>query len=220
MIQDNILLRYQKLHQRIAGEAIRDVLDEIVRQSLAARMPLIPVQVACLLFTLARIASPGRIVELGTGFGYSALLLALASVESHIVTIENNAKCGKVAQSFFGKTRVGDRISLLFGDAISVLPTISGSFDFVFLDAAKEEYSSYLQLLLPRLSKGALLVADDVFFAGEMPDGHLPEPVKEKIIHELEHFRCFLRQKPYFLTSFLPIDCGMSVTLLTKHPEL
>jgi len=220
MIQDSNLLHYHKLHQRIAGKAIQDILDEVVRQSLAARMPLVPVRVACLLFTLAQVASPNRIVELGTGFGYSTLLLALASAESPIVTIENDAECGKVARSFFGKTGVSDRISLVLGDAIPVLQTISGSFDFVFLDASKEEYLSYIQLLLPRLSKGATLVADDVFFAGEMPGKHLPEPVKEKSINELEHFRRFLREKPYFLTSFLPIGCGVSVTLLTRHPEL
>jgi predicted O-methyltransferase YrrM len=182
-------------------------------------MPLVPVQVACLLFTLARVASPNRVVELGTGFGYSALLLALASAESHIVTIESNAECGKVAQSHFEKTGVSDRVSLLLGDAIPALQTMAGSFDFAFLDAAKEEYLSYLQLLLPRLRKGALLVADDVFFAGEMPGEHLSEPVKEKIIKDLQCFRRFLRQETYFLTSFLPMDCGVSVTLLTRHPE-
>ena len=81
------------------------------------------------------------------------MALRLASARSRIVTIENDAESGRIAQGFFEKTGVDDRVRLVLGDAIPVLKTLSGSFDFVFLDASKEEYLSYLQLLLPRLSQ-------------------------------------------------------------------
>jgi len=214
------LVHYQRLHRRIADRTIQSILNEVTQMSIAAEVPIVPVEVAGLLFTVARLASPRRVVEMGTGFGYSTLLLALASVESHIVTIENDADCVRVAQSLFVRAEINDRVSVVHGNAISTLQTISGVFDFAFLDASKEEYLNYLLLLLPRLSEGATIVADDVFFTGDVPGKPLPDPVREKIVNELENFRAFLSEKPYLLTSFLPIGCGMSVTVLTKHPRL
>lgn len=205
---------------RIAGKDDQEILNEAVQRSLTASVPLISVETAYLLFTLARAASPVRIAEIGTGFGYSALLLALASPGSSIITIENDAQCAKPAQEFFTAMGVCGRVSLLSGNAIVALRTVSGLFDFAFIDAAKEEYVSYLNLLLTRLARGAILVADDVFFDGKMHGKLLPKLVREQIRNELEHFRRIVREKPYFLTSFLPIGCGVSVTLLIGHPEL
>jgi predicted O-methyltransferase YrrM len=198
---------------------LQDILNELVCHSQNSGIPLVPPQVACHLFILAQTASPSRIVEVGTGFGYSTLLLVLAAPDSRIITIEKNEECGKVAQDFFRRLKIDDRISLVLGDAPSVLRNFTGTFDFVFLDAAKEQYLTYLQLLLPRLSRGAVIVADDVFFDANI-HGQYPVEQAKKINNELKDFRRFLQEKHYFVTSFLPIDCGVSVTLLTEKPSV
>lgn len=214
------LLLYKEFHQRIASPSMQKILNEAVYQSDVKGIPLIPIQVAALLFTLVRTASPERILELGTGIGYSALLLALASSDADIFTVEYDVACIKTAQKYINDFEDNSRITLVPGHALQVLASLSGNFDFVFLDAAKEEYSAYLKLLLPKLSAVAMIIADDIFFNGEMPTHTLPETSRKKIIDELESFRHYLREQPFFITSFLPIACGVSVTLLTKTPEL
>jgi predicted O-methyltransferase YrrM len=213
-------LSYEEFHQRITGQPMQAILNEVVSKSCNEEIPLVPVQAAILLFTLTRMALPKRILELGTGIGYSTLLLALASTNASISTIERNPQYVKIARQYFEESQNSNKIKVLQGDALKVSKKISDNFDFVFLDAAKEEYLDYLRLLLPKLSVGAAIIADDIFFTGETPDHQFSEAAKKIITSKLKEFRNFLRSQPFLITSFLPIDCGVSITFLTKTPSL
>jgi predicted O-methyltransferase YrrM len=213
-MENKKLLPYQSFHSRIASKPDTAILNELASQSMVEGIPLTPLKVACLLFTLARKISPRNIIEIGTGFGYSCLLLALASKESNITTIEYNSMYVDIAQKFFKRFKSHCPIRVIKDNALNAIRTLNGTFDFVFLDAAKEEYVDYIKLLLPHLSEGAMIIADDVFFNGERLGKVLHAVEKEKITSMLWEFRQYLEKKPYFLTSFFPIDCGVSVTLL------
>lgn len=122
-----------------------------------------------LLSILIKISGVRRVLEIGTFTGYSALTMASALPEDgELFTCEYNQRYKDIAQSFFARSEHGDKINLVMGKALETIPTISGDFDFIFLDADKINYPDYYEMVLPRLKRGGLLVIDNVFWGGEV----------------------------------------------------
>ena len=122
---------------------------------------------------LAMLASDRRrICEVGTAIGYSTLWLALGQpAGGHIVTIDPDATRTAVAREHWRSAGIADeRITIVNAPALEALadgdPALAGPFDLVFVDALKDEYSAYLDALLPRLAPGALVTADNVLWSG------------------------------------------------------
>ncbi len=114
---------------------------------------------------------PKRILEVGTLIGYSTILMAKElDSNAHITTIEINAEEAKLARENIRKAEVRPKIDIIVGDAIKVLPKLTEKFDMVFIDAAKDEYLEYLQLIEKKLHKGSVIVADNAFPRGKMKD--------------------------------------------------
>ena len=112
-----------------------------------------------------------RVLEIGTFTGYSALCMARALPEDgEVVTLDINPDATRIAQSFFDRVPYGKKIRIVLGDALTsvrALPTTE-SFDLVFIDADKERYPEYYELVLPLLRKGGLLVADNTLWSGRV----------------------------------------------------
>ncbi len=122
---------------------------------------------------LLRIQKPKKILEIGTSFGYSTLWFADAmDKNSKIITIEKNPKKIKLAKKNFDKAGVSGMIEIKEGIARDVLIQLSkfkkskiqARFDFVFIDADKEEYPFYFDICLPMLKKGGIIAADNIIF--------------------------------------------------------
>lgn len=136
-----------------------------------------------LLAILIKISGAKRVLEVGTFTGYSALTMAEALPDDgKLFTCEYNERYEKMARSFFDKSEFGSKIHLVMGMALETIPTIEGTFDFVFLDADKNNYPDYYDLILPRLQKGSLMVIDNVLWDGEVLD---PKDEKAKAINRL-----------------------------------
>ena len=106
--------------------------------------------------------APTRGVEVGSLFGYSAILLAGNMPRGgHLTCIENNPYLAKFCQSNAEHAGLKGRVKVVVGDALRVLPFLRGPVDFMLLDAEKEDYLDYLKAVEPRLVKGALIVADN-----------------------------------------------------------
>lgn len=117
-----------------------------------------------LLYSLVRATRPGTVVEFGMSLGISALHLASAVRDNgagRVVTTELSAAKVAAAKQTFAETGLDDVITVLEGDALTTLQTLDGPVDFVLLDGWKELYLPVIQLLEPRLSAGALVVADN-----------------------------------------------------------
>jgi caffeoyl-CoA O-methyltransferase len=126
-------------------------------------------QVGRLLSILIKISGARRVLEVGTFTGYSALTMAEAlPQEAELFTCEYNRRYENIARTFFEKSNCGDKITLLMGKALDTIPTIEGTFDFVFLDADKINYPHYYEMILPRVEKGGLMVIDNVLWDGEV----------------------------------------------------
>jgi predicted O-methyltransferase YrrM len=125
-----------------------------------------------LLYSLVRAARPATIVEFGMSFGISALHLASAVRDNgsgRVVTTELSADKIAAAKQTFIDTGLDDLITILEGDALSTLADLDGPVDFVLLDGWKELYVPVINLLEPRLSEGALVVADNTEMADAQP---------------------------------------------------
>ncbi len=120
---------------------------------------------------------PKRILEIGTFTGYSALCLAKGLKQDGILyTIELREEDAQTAQAFFSKSFHNNKIILLTGNALNIIPTLHETWDIVFIDADKIGYIDYYELTLPRVKKNGLIIADNVLFHGEV----LEENIKGK----------------------------------------
>lgn len=125
-----------------------------------------------LLKMFVRMIRPKRVLELGTFTGYSAMCLAegLLGEDACVHTIEIDDELEDFIREHFGRTPLGERITLHIGDAKEIIPTIEGDFDLVFVDANKRYYLDYYNLILPRVKKGGFIIADNTLWDGKVVD--------------------------------------------------
>ncbi|MEM5802018.1 MAG: O-methyltransferase [Candidatus Aenigmatarchaeota archaeon] len=115
---------------------------------------------------------PKKILEIGALFGYSAILMArLLPRDGKVVTIEIDPKYADIARKNIEYANLSNKIKVIVGDALEVIPKLKEKFDFLFIDAAKEEYLNYLKLAEKNLKKGSIVIADNVgIFAYHLQD--------------------------------------------------
>ena len=134
-----------------------------------------------LLKMLAGLVDARRIVEVGTFGGYSAISMAEALPEDgYLITCEMDPVAIKFAKRFFSESPYGSKIILKEGPALDTLKKLSGSFDMVFIDADKENYLNYYEVLLPIIRPGGLVVVDNVLWSGRVLD---PKEPSDYAIH-------------------------------------
>lgn len=132
---------------------------------------LISAEEGKLLHVLVRAAGARQVLELGTLGGYSGVWIARAlPADGRLVTIERDARHAAVAREGFTEAGVADRVTLLEGAALDVLPTLAPGFDAVFLDADKEDLPTYLDWSMRLLRRGGLLLCDNSFCDGAVID--------------------------------------------------
>ena len=118
---------------------------------------------------VSRMIKPDRILEIGTFTGYSAIAMAGGLTEKgKLITIEVNEELEDFIADYFKKSGYSDKIELLIGDALEIVPKLKDRFDFVFIDADKEQYVDYYEAVLPLLKKGGFILADNVIWSGKV----------------------------------------------------
>ena len=133
------------------------VLKEIEEKAETEFLPIVGPERGKILAEEIRKAGPKRVLEVGTLIGYSAILMGRElSKKSHIITIENHVEEAKAAQDNIRRAEIPPKVEVLTGDAIQIIPGLKGPFDFVFIDADKTEYFSYLRLVENKLHKGSV----------------------------------------------------------------
>ena len=155
-----------------ASSKADQLLNEIEDIAIVEFLPIIGPTRGKVLSEEIRKAKPKRILEIGAFIGYSTILMGIALERTaQIITIEEHSTEAEVAKDNVAQSEIAVNVKVINGDAIEIIPTLTGSFDFVFLDAAKEEYLHYLNLIESKLEKGAIIVADNAGkFAAEMKD--------------------------------------------------
>ncbi|MBL7911098.1 MAG: class I SAM-dependent methyltransferase [Bacteroidia bacterium] len=122
-----------------------------------------------LLSFLSKIKQPQCILEIGTYTGYSALCLAEGLTENgKLITIDPNEETNLFAQKYIDRSAFKNKIELITGQAHTVIPTLTQKFDLVFIDADKKNYAWYFELVIDKVNKGGLIIADNVLWSGKV----------------------------------------------------
>lgn len=196
-----------------------ELCDRIAREARENQIPIIRLETAAFLKTMVAIVRPRRILEVGTAVGYSALLMAQVMPENgKITTIENYAPRIVRAREHFCQASMEGRITLLEGDAGTLLKELSEQYDFIFMDAAKGQYLPWLPLLLERMEEGAVLFSDNVFQDGDILESRFAVRRRDRTIHaRMREYLYELKHHELLETSIIPIGDG--VALSVKHTK-
>lgn len=160
---------YALAHTTRTREALFDRLAAETRASSAMPQMQVGAIEGRLLALLVRLSGARRALEIGTFTGCSALHIADAlPADGRLVTLDVDPQTGAIAQRAFEEAGLADRIERRLGPAAEILPTLEGTFDFVFIDADKVNYPTYWELVVPRVRPGGLIVADNVLWSGKV----------------------------------------------------
>ena len=191
-----------------------EILDQIEKEAIAAYVPIIRKEMQSFLKLLLAMQKPMRILEVGTAVGFSAILMAqYAPADCKIVTIENYEKRIPVAKENFKRAGKDEQITLLEGDAMQILPTLSGEFDMIFMDAAKGQYINFMPDILRLLKSGGVLVSDNVLQDGDIIESHYVVERRNRTIYKrMREYMSELTHNEGLVTAVLPVGDGITVS--------
>lgn len=191
-------------------------LDRIEKDALEAEVPIIRKDMQKFLRFLLTLVRPQSILEVGTAVGFSALLMSeYAPAHCKITTIEKYEKRIPVAEDNFRRAGREEQITLLAGDAADILRDMEGSYDFIFMDAAKGQYLNFLPDILRLMAPGGLLVSDNVLQDGDILESRFAVTRRNRTIHaRMREYLYLLTHNPQLETCIVPVGDG--VTLSTK----
>ena len=190
-------------------------LDKIEKEAIAGEVPIIRKSMQSLLKFLLAMKKPESILEVGTATGFSALLMSEYGPENcHITTIEKYEKRIPVAKDNFEKAGKSDMITLLEGDATEILASMTGTYDFIFMDAAKGQYINFLPDVLRLLKPGGLLVSDNVLQDGDIIESRFAVTRRNRTIHaRMRDYLYELKHNDLLETVILPVGDGVTVSV-------
>ena len=194
------------------------LLNEIEKEAKADLVPVIRREMQSFLKVLLAIHRPLRVLEVGTAVGFSALLFCEYGPENmQVTTIEKYEKRIPEAKENFRLAGMEDKIALLEGDAGEILAGLSGSFDFIFMDAAKGQYINWLPDILRLLRDGGLLMSDNVLQDGTIMESRYAVERRDRTIHErMREYLYTLKHMDEFETSILPVGDGVALSVKNR----
>lgn len=176
--------------------------------------PIVQKQTEQLLITMLKLKKPRRVLEIGSAVGYSAILMAdNLPVESSIITVERYKKHADIAVDNIFKAGYEGKIRLIEGEAAEVLHWLDGTFDFVFLDAAKGQYIEFLPDILRLLENGGVLFSDNILFKGMLEDEDKVIRRKITIVKRLKMYLEEIMSNENLTTSIIPIGDGVAISV-------
>lgn len=190
-------------------------LNEIEEEAKADQVPIIRPQTQQLLRFLMVKHAPMHILEVGTAVGFSALLMSEYAPEGcRITTIEKYEKRLPIARENFKRAGREEQITLIEGDAAEVLTKLEGSYDFIFMDAAKGQYIHFLPQVLRLLRTGGLLVSDNVLQDGDVLESRFAVTRRNRTIHaRMREYLYTLTHHAELETVILPVGDGVSLSV-------
>ena len=164
-----------------------------------------------LLSLISKIKQPKKILEIGTFTGYSTLCLVEGlETSGKIYTIDKNEELIKIQNKYFSKSKYHKNIIQYTGNALEIIPKINSKFDLIFLDADKENYNKYLEIIIPKLNKKGILISDNVLWHGKVL---IDKKNQDKVTKRIDTFNKDLVENKNFQTFMLPIRDGLSISI-------
>ena len=190
-------------------------LDELECSALSEGVPIIRKEMQSFIKTLLVLKKPQRILEVGTAVGFSTLLMCeYSQPEMHITTIENYEKRIPKARENFRRAGRESQITFLEGDAGQILKELSGSYDLIFMDAAKGQYIHFLDDVLRLLAPEGVLVSDNVLQDGDVARSRYAIERRDRTIHKrMRDYLYTIKNHPQLETTILPVGDGVAISI-------
>ena len=195
-------------------------LNQIEEEAIETNVPIIRTDMQSFMKFLLAESQPMQILEVGAAIGFSALLMSTYAPQGcHITTIENYEKRIPIARENIARAGKEQDITLLEGDAQKILPTLTGDYDLIFMDAAKGQYLSFLPEVLRLLKPGGLLVSDNVLQDGDIMESRYAVTRRNRTIHSrMRDYLYELKHHPELTTAILPVGDGVAVCTKRSLP--
>jgi predicted O-methyltransferase YrrM len=159
---------------------------------------------------LSKIINPKNILEIGTYTGYAALCLAEGLAENGILdTIDNNEELYDFQRKYFDQSEWKNQIVQHLGNALEIIPTLNKKYDLVFIDADKENYINYFQMIVPIMNRGGIILSDNVLWSGKILEELKPNDKSTKALLE---YNKIINEDDRVETVLLPIRDGLTVS--------
>src|SRR5438132_2703303 len=193
-----------------------ELLAEMESYAAEHRVPIADREVARFLEITARAIGARRVLECGMAIGYSVIHLARGmSDDGLVVTIDPSDEMIKAAEGYLMRARVRDRVQIEKGYALEVIPRLHETFDLVFIDAVKEEYRGYLDLALPKLRTGGVVVCDNLLWAGQVA-GKIRADDQKASTEALREFNQYFVNHPQLRAEVLAVGDGLGYAVKIK----
>lgn len=191
------------------------LLDQIEREAKETNVPIIRTQTQGLMKFLLAVQKPMSILEVGCAIGFSALLMSeYAPKGCRITTIENYEKRIPIARENFRRAGREKDITLLAGDAADILKELTDYYDFIFMDAAKAQYINFLPDVVRLLSKGGILLSDNVLQDGDVIESRFAVTRRNRTIHSrMREYLYEVKHHPQLESVILPVGDGVTVSV-------
>jgi len=201
------ILNYVELNSQQEPTLLKELNKETNLKILNPRMLCSSYQ-GRVLSIISKIIRPKNVLEIGTYTGYSALCIAEGLDKNGIIhTIDINEELKEIQNKYFKKSGFGNQIQQHIGNAIEIIPKINECFDFVYLDADKENYNEYFDLIIDKIVSGGVLICDNVLWSGKVLNTNHKDLITEKLIE----FNQLVKKDKRLDSIILPIRDGLSI---------
>jgi len=197
-------------------------LGELQEYARVNSLPVIEPPTARFVATLLLALRPKQVLEIGCCIGFSATLMSECVAEGgHVTTIERYGVMIEKARENIEKYELSNKVTLIEGDATDILPTLDRKFDFIFIDAAKGQYSRFLPHCIRLLNIGGVLLADDIFKDGYVAMDREEVPRRQRTTHaRMQEFIHAITNTYGLESSFVPLGKGLAMCTKTKNIEI
>lgn len=187
-------------------------LEIIKQKALENHVPIIMDDTLEVIDKILKELKPTRILEIGTAVGYSAMCFSEYLQENGIIdTIERDEQRAQEAKENIKKVEVQDKINILEGDAVEILPTLNNKYDMVFIDAAKGKYPFFLQEALRMLNSNGIILADNILYKGYVMSDYNKHK-QRTAVRNLREYIAKVTQNPNLETQILEVGDGLAIT--------
>ena len=217
MIVDERMVTYIRSLERPENP----VIEAIEQEALENFVPIIRKETQSFLKVMMLMNRPARVLEVGTAVGFSAILMSEYLPEgSRITTIENYEKRIPIARNNFKRAGKEEQITLIEGDALEVMKTLEGPYDFIFMDAAKVQYIHYMPEAVRLLADGGILMSDNVLQDGDIIESRFAVERRNRTIHSrMRDYLYELKHSNVLETSIIPLGDGVALSIKKKKEE-
>ncbi|MFS0554478.1 O-methyltransferase [Brevibacillus sp. 179-C9.3 HS] len=191
------------------------LLMRLEQEAAEENIPIVQLPSAQVMRMLLLLHRPKAILEVGTAIGYSTIWLAEAAPEAQIVTMDIDEDRLVRARANIKEAGCADRIEVLLRDATLGLPE-SYQFDCLFIDAAKGQYRAFLDLYLPLLREGGLVISDNILFRGLVATPEEASKRQRPMVDKLLSYNSHLMECPDLETTFIPVGDGLAISMKKK----